>query len=132
MMNKEKARREEAKAALEKYKEIESREIFRRQLDTHDIYRGVARLEETIERLEKRNKELSEALNAPTDEKLADAYDEIKSLEDKLGELRRKSLYVLTDKEKEDAHKFWEEHRKVCPRKGRVMHWILTGTGIGT
>lgn len=53
----EQKRKHGAEAALQEFKDLEAKEVFRQQIDTYNIYKGIARMEETIQCLEERNEE---------------------------------------------------------------------------
>lgn len=103
-----KERKIAAKKALDEFKKLESEEIFERETDVFDI----AKLEDTISRLNKRNGELKEKLNAPTDERLAEAYEKIAKLEEEIKRLRRNSLIGLTDAEEKELKEWKSKHLK--------------------
>lgn len=89
-------------------------------------------LEDSIKRKDEVIESQAREIDRPNDEKLADAIRENEVLKEKISELYKNSLYMLSDEDRRKSHEFWDEHRKTCPGKGRYMEWAVWGTGIGS
>lgn len=85
---------------------------------------------DTNRRLETRNAEMKRALNAPSDEKLADALEKIRELEGKLSMERRNSLYTFKSEELDKSNELYMEHKSKC--KSRNLYYEVVPTGIGS
>ena len=101
------------------------------QKKVREISKNAADLGDKIERQSKRIEELKGELDAPTDEKLAEAHAKNKELMQELNRVRSNSLYVFTEEEKEMKSNLYHRHRDSrC--KSRQLHYEVVGTGIGS
>lgn len=66
--------------------------------------------------------------------KLRDEYDkdeDVKRLKDEIEEIKKNSIYIGTNKEREAITNFRKEHYVKCLNRSKFTY-TLTGTGIGT
>lgn len=102
--------------------EKDGKPVIKRAIDLDSIFQE---LKEYIKDMETRNEELRYKLdNYSKDE-------EIQRYKDELMNIRRDSLYILNDKEKELVNEFRKEHYKKCGKSSRI-EYILNPTEIGT
>lgn len=116
--------------------EVNGKPQLREYFDREDIIKMLNDAFDDLEGSIKRKDEVIESqareIDRPNDEKLADAIRENEMLKEKISELYKNSLYVLSAEDRKKSQEFWSEHRKVCAGKGRHMEWVIYGTGIGS
>lgn len=96
--------------------------VIKRVIDLDSMFQE---LKEYIKDMETRNEELKDKLNNYNKDK------EIQRYQNELMNIRRNSLYILSDKEKELVNEFRKEHYKKCGKSSRI-EYILNPTEIGT
>lgn len=102
--------------------EKDGKPIIKREIDLDSMFQE---LKEYIKDMETRNEELRDKLNNYNKDK------EIQRYQNELTNVRRNSLYILNNKEKELVNEFRKEHYKKCGKSSRI-EYILNPTEIGT
>lgn len=98
----------------------------------NDFYNCLNSLKAQYEELEKENKSLRDILKSWNKNK------EIQEYKAMAEEIRKNSLLVMSEKEKQAERKFRDEHYHTCAEplhskgKGNTYIYELTGTGLGT